>query len=623
MNEVNPKAKEIMMRLKKSKSAKDKLIKEWKELDEFYRGDQYKNMNTPPWVPKPVTNFIHLVVTTKRAALSAENPMAMIRPLSAQDIEPVSQLQKVYEWVWERTNARSILRDSIESSKLLGTGIAHVYWDEMTGVLGGRGANYEGEIKMKEIDLMNFHIDPQAYRIEDASWIHVPEKRNKRWVEQQFNVSLTSEEAEKDNFGEGYARDYNNDDRHDKKSSVIDFHSHYEKYWNTEKVMAEQPVMDEVLGQVVGTKQVETDEEIGGWNYKVTYMAGNKVLDTIDPLEPNMYPFAVLYDFKQRQEFFGKGTASLIIDNQKLINKVESIVAMIGTLLQNPQKLISKQSGINPEEAMKYSSAPGQVWMVNGPVDGAMKWQDVPQIPPSLMNLAEAAKQNIREITGMNEAYMGQSVGSLQTSSGVNSLIDRSTMRDRDQIYDIEQFVEQLTRLLVAFATTKYSEERYIRFIEDPSKPESTTKFMEFIGTNYRDIEYDIEVDVSARAPITQARKEAELDNLLQLQGQYNYKPAIIIPQEYIKGKNMVDADKIIDRMNKEEAQNQIEQLTQVASAMAEAMVGGVPPEEVMKMAETMLQQIESGVAAVPGSETGGGIGSAANNIQAQQGSLQ
>jgi hypothetical protein len=199
MAELNPKVKTVMSRLKKSKENKQQYVKQWKELDEFYRGDQYKSQNIPPWVPKPVTNFIHLVITTKRAALASENPMAMLRPLSIQDMDNVGMLQKVYEWVWKRIKACKVIRENIETAKLLGTGIAQVYWDEMTGVMGGTGTMYEGEIKVREIDNMNFHIDPNAYRIEDAAWVHVVEKRNKKWVEEEFGVSLAEETGDQDN----------------------------------------------------------------------------------------------------------------------------------------------------------------------------------------------------------------------------------------------------------------------------------------------------------------------------------------------------------------------------------------------------------------------------------------
>jgi hypothetical protein len=220
---------------------------------------------------------------------------------------------------------------------------------------------------------------------------------------------------------------------------------------------------------------------------------------------------------------------------------------------------------------------------------------------------------------------MGQSVGSLQTSGGVNSLIDRATMRDRDQMFDIEQYVEQLSRIILDFVVTKYTDERFIRVIEDPTKPNETTKFIDFVGTDFANIEYDMSIDVSAHAPITQARREAEMVELMQLQGQYNYMPKIITPQEFIKGKRMVDADKIIARMNAEETENKIQKSLQVAQMLQEALMAGVPQEEAMAMAEQQLIQLESGeipVDPMAEAQGGGGIGSAANNIQSQQGAM-
>src|SRR6185437_3143556 len=108
-------------------------------------------------------------------------------------------------------------------------------------------------------------------------------------------------------------------------------------------------------------------------------------------------------DYPQRQDFWGMSTCEIILDNQKLINKVESIIALIGTLLQNPQKIIRKQSGINPADATKYGSTPGHVFVSNIPVEQAMKWQEPPQIPQTLFSLAEQARMNIREITGLTE----------------------------------------------------------------------------------------------------------------------------------------------------------------------------------------------------------------------------
>lgn len=635
------KVSRIMNRYHRAREERQKYDPKWNELDKFYRGEQYYWEKIPPWVPKPVTNFIHLVVTMKRAALALENGTGMLSAVSREDVERVKELQQIYEWVWKKVKARKAVRDAIETSCLLGTAITHVYWNEHTGVRGGTNAYYEGEIELCEIDPSSFFPDPNADCLEDCEYVHVVERRSRQWIEKTFGVSLKDVHAVDSQDTDIYERERNHNYRGaDEETEMYELHTHYERYWNTEKVRKvvpeyeEQPVMieDPETGEMVpdpsgatetvqvGEREVETDEEVGGWVYRCTYIVGDKILKEVPRLVPNMYPFAILYDYKQRKEFWGKSIASLIIDNQKLINKVESLIAMIGTLLQNPQKVISKKSGINPKEARKYSTAPGHVWVTNERPRDSIAWQEPPQIPQALYNLAEAAKQNIREITGMNEAYMGQAVGSLQTSSGVDALIDRATMRDRDKMYDIELYIEQLSRLIIGFVVHYYTDYRYLKVIHDESNP-NDAEFIEFLGTDYQDLEFDFHIDVSGKAPITMLRKQQEAENRLQLQGQYGFNPRIITPQEYIENMDMVGKREILDRMNREEMQSNLQKLQTVLQMCVEAIASGMPFEEVMQMAQQHLTQIESGKAPIdpfnPGniSPQGQAIGSAANNL--------
>lgn len=667
----------IMKRYEDAKQRRSVHDAEWRELDEFYRGDQYKNLSgMPPWFPRPVTNMVHLAVTTKRAAFAVENPQASLRPVAESERERVNELQQIFEWVWKRIKARNVLRDNIETSKLLGTAIAHVYWNENTGVLGGKGMNYKGEIGVTEIDPSNFFPDPTADRLEDCQFIHVVEKKPREWVESAFGVNLKLNDQGNWTVHDGDIDIYERPDRFsdvgaDKK--LVAFHAHYEKYWHEEPNTYSIPIEEEVPRMEVDPETgeespvVELDEEsgmpieamdtevvgyrdepaidpyteevemVGGFRYKVTYVVGDRILRTIDPLEPNMYPFAILYDFKQRKQFWGKSTASLIIDNQKIVNKTEAVAAQIATMMQNPQKVIHKMSGIRREEAAKYSNNPGHTFVSNIAPELSMKYILPPQLPPSVLQVAETAKQNIREVIGLNEAYMGQSVGSLQTSSGVDALIDRSTLRDRDQMVEIEEYIESLSRLIIAFITTKYEDERWIRIIEDPTNPEATMHFKRFLGTEYKDIDYDFEIDVSASAPISRQRRSQDAKDLIAYQGQYGqmFPTPLIEPEEFIEMADFQEKERIIKRMRAGRLTNNMDKLGPVLDmfmdAYMQAIETGVAMDagQLMEMAEQLLQQQENGtidsnaLGNQPGTPgTGGGMGSTANadGFQASQG---
>ncbi len=318
----------------------------WQELDAFDRNQQWDLQNAPAWLPKPVTNYIHLVKYTKRASFAVENPVAKLRPVSPKGVQAVDLMNKAYEDTFDRIKMRKVIRENIETAKLLGTGIAHIYWNELTEgrmgttVLGDEGFQYTGEIGIKEIEPSTFYPDPNAFCIEECDFIIIRERKASSWIEanpkfsKNIDKKVDIDSSNPEERGEIYLRDY---DSNTDRERLVDFISFYERTANSE----------------------------GGYTYTVTYMANNKILLDKEKLRPNRYPFAILHDFKQRQDFWGMSTCQFILDNQKIINKIESIIAMLGILLQNPQKIVTKSSGINPRSIAKYGNAPQQVWETN------------------------------------------------------------------------------------------------------------------------------------------------------------------------------------------------------------------------------------------------------------------
>src|SRR5690625_1590483 len=112
------KVSKILKKFEQAKRQRQKKDSKWKELDAFDRGEQWElgGRRIPEWIPKPVTNFVHLVKTTKRAALAIENPEAMILGQSVQDHMKAKELEKIFNFVWEQMKARMTVRDVLETS---------------------------------------------------------------------------------------------------------------------------------------------------------------------------------------------------------------------------------------------------------------------------------------------------------------------------------------------------------------------------------------------------------------------------------------------------------------------------------------------------------------------------
>jgi hypothetical protein len=186
-------------------------------------------------------------------------------------------------------------------------------------------------------------------------------------------------------------------------------------------------------------------------------------------------------------------------------------------------------------------------------------------------------------------------------------LIDRSTMRDRDQMYDVEIYIEELSNLIIDFMVTYYDTERVIRVMgQNPNEYD----FEWFKGTDYSDLEYDMFIDISAKAPITRMKQMQDAKEMANMQGQYAqaFPTAIITPQELVKAMDWPNKDEIIQRMNVDEMKNKEQELTQILQSSFEMLSQGASPQEVQQQAIQHLQEMEQG----------GGIGNASNSNQVQ-----
>jgi hypothetical protein len=81
------------IRFNRAETEAKKKHDKWATLDTFDRGEQWKDVAMPPWIPKPVTNYIRYTRTMKRANLASAIPKASFFPVSPDDKDIITQLQ--------------------------------------------------------------------------------------------------------------------------------------------------------------------------------------------------------------------------------------------------------------------------------------------------------------------------------------------------------------------------------------------------------------------------------------------------------------------------------------------------------------------------------------------------
>jgi hypothetical protein len=525
----------------------------WKELDAFDRGEQWNEKGSmPSWIPKPSTNYISHVKKQKTGELLIDNYLGELKPLAPEQSDNVFLLQKSYEQIWEKLNIRYHVLEAVRTSRLLGTGILYVGWDE--NYIGGtRNHLYSGEILVTAIEPSTFFIDPQAFELEDALYCgtyirttpeHIQadasisvEKRKEFKEKRKSNTFASEDQATR---GEIFARDYSS-----YQENVVDLITFYEKEVNDE----------------------------GGFSINVTYIADGIILKEVKGIKPNVFPFVILRQYKQRQDFWGVSDCQLILPNVKMINKVQSIIGTLATLYQNPQKIVYEGAGIDPRIVSKYGNAYGLVYLSKHPdLQNVIRNVDVSDIPTTLMSYIEFLKNDIKEFTGLSDIATGKGAGSLQTSSGVQSLIERALIGNQDEYISFEKFLEKLSYMIITLAIEYYTDERLIRMKSEDPNGDAEYEYIPFTAEFFREIGYDFSINITERMKNTEQTNQEKMRLLSEWQLQYSPDVALVTPEDMIKAFNPSNRDLILARIEQERQQKSMENAQMIAQTIMQAM---------------------------------------------------
>lgn len=552
----------------------------WRELDAFDRGEQWNDKGSmPSWIPKPSTNYINHVKKMKSGELLIENYIGELKPLAPEQEDNIFLLQQSYEQLWEKLNVKYHLLEVIRTSRLLGTGILYVGWDE--NYIGGtRGHLYQGEIMITPIEPSTFFIDPQAFDLEEALYCgtytrttvdhikadaSIESDKKKKFVENRKNNAYAGEDQA--TRGEIYARDYSS-----YQEDVVDLITFYEKEVNDE----------------------------GGFSINVYYVADGIIIKEVKGIVPNVFPFVILRQYKQRQDFWGLSDCQLILPNVKMINKIQSIIGTLATLYQNPQKIVYEGAGIDPRIVSKYGNAYGLVYLSKHPdLANVIRNVDVADIPMTLMNYIEFLKNDIKEFTGLGDALTGQGAGSVQTTGGVNSLIERGLVGNQDEYVIFEKFIERLSYMIIRLAIEYYTDERLIRMKSEDVNGDVEYEYIPFQAEFFKEVGYDFSIDIAQRLKYNEKTNQEKMMMLSQWQLQYEPDISIVTAEDMIKAFNPKNRDMILARIEQERQQKSMENAQMIAQQIMQAM-------EQAQIEQMQMQQAQQ--AAMPQPMEGGGM---------------
>ena len=551
----------------------------WKELDAFDRGEQWSIAGQmPSWIPKPSTNYVSKVKRYKTGNLVLEDYIGELKPLAPENEPQIWILQRFYEQLWDKLNMKYHILDVVRTSRLLGTGILYVGWDE-ANIGGTRGHLYQGEILVKEIEPSTFFVDPTAFDLEEALYCgtfvrttedhimmdpSIEDKYKKDFKERRRVYTGASGQEDR---GEIY---YNRDFGTYQELNIVDLMTIYEKIANDDGI---------------------------GYTIRVSTIADGVLIKVIEELKPNVFPFIMLHQHKQRMDFWGISDCELILPNVKMINKVQSIIGTLATLYQNPQKVIFEGSGIDPRIVSKYGNAFGLVLMSKSPdLRNAIAHVDPADIPMTLLNYIEFLKNDIEDFTGISQFASGASSGSVQTSAGINSMIARSMVGEQDEYLMFERFLEKITYAILMNAIEYYTDDRVMRMKDPNPNNDFEYEYVPFRADEFRDLAWDYSVDITQKIKGTEQNKRQVMQMLSEWQLQYSPGIPLVSPGDIVKAFDPPNRDVILARIEDQERQADFSTAAQIAQLALQAIDAGQPAAVVAELVYNILNPGQQGL---------------------------
>jgi hypothetical protein len=289
-------------------------------------------------------------------------------------------------------------------------------------------------------------------------------------------------------------------------------------------------------------------------------------------------------------DFWGISDCSLILPNVKMINKVQSIIGTLATLYQNPQKIVFEGSGIDPRIVSKYGNAFGLVLLSKSP-DLRNAIVNIPpsDIPVTLLNYIQFLKQDIEDFTGINQFSSGTSSGSIQTSAGINSMIQRSLVGDQDEFILFERFLEKVTNALLLNAIEYYTDDRLMRMRDENPNNDFEYEFVPFRAEEFQDLSWDFSVDISQKMKNSEQSRQDKMRMLSEWQLQYSPNVPLVTAADIVKAFDPPNRDVILARIQEQEQQMDFQTAAQITQAVMQAMQAGQPAEVVAQLVYQML----------------------------------
>lgn len=475
------------------------------ELAAFYELEQEslpKYSDTKPWLYSLNLPFATDAIDLRISSLQASDYIGALEPLSPEDVDTVEKLNNAYRAMWNEMNMDNYINDTIPIAAVLGTAYTHIVLKDKK-VVGGTNRKRTGKLVPYTLDTASVLIDPKALSLKEADYVCVVERITKNKIKKEYpdyNFNESGETPSEEDRGEIFVgNDYTTNQA------------------------------DDVFTKVTFYERVDDDV------IEKTVLVNKQIVEDTITMDIKMYPIAQLRWKKKLKSPYGVGLMEMLLPIQKVVNEIESANANANMQYSSPSFVVSEDSGIDPEELALTSGSPGTIYVARSgtPVKDVL----APLIPDrgidqGLVLTRQELERTIYKLASVSDTFLGKTGTPGNTAQGASEAMERAKTIENLFLANLEDYVEDLTRIIVEFITNAFAGE--IIYTRGEKTSENNFEFQQFpVPEDSNSIEYTFYIDLQVKTRYSKEEQKQKLLELFQIERQYQ--------TNEIKGINFLD----------------------------------------------------------------------------------
>ena len=561
----------VKEQIKNTDAQYTKVLERMRILDGTDRGKMWDVIRArfPRYQLTPDSNWVNYIKENLVASIYTTGRYAQLMPKSDEDISFVVEFNSALETIWDNIKAEYYQFLAGERAALLNIGITQVGWDK-TLIGGTKNHWYQGDIKFKNIDPMKFRRDPYADTFDNAEFCYYYDDYSLAVIKAKELYRARLAEIEKaigtlDNTNSLTEAITPATDRQNKSTTSSNYHrvTYFYTVYND-------------------------DSEKEGYKIAEIHLLDDEyVLYCNKDLKPRMLPFAILYCNEPAGDIVGTSEPAKQFQSNLAYNLLNSIYATHAYKAQRPPRFVNADSGINLRQFAKYGNDADKTFIVRGDATTAVHYAQFPQLPPELLQVKQDLGKDIKECSGIDEMYAGKNTGSIQTTGGMDTLMEATSQRDNQKLLLYEEYTKRLTELVVNNLVQFGDKRSYT--VTDPITQKTKMVTFDFPKID-DDIRFRYSLDIDTYLPRNKARLAMIANMLLEKQAQYKPDPEIITVEEWLLMQDIPFKDMIFKRMGIQRNTRITEQVAQTLEMFATLVEGGVEPDLAVEQVANQLQ---------------------------------